>query len=56
MGKSKDYSLSTNCACFFLEEEIQLLNQVGFPQERCINYLTPNEAHEEIRVAWQNRK
>ncbi|KAL6446177.1 hypothetical protein ACFW04_001073 [Cataglyphis niger] len=37
------------------EEEIQLLSQVGFPQERCINYLTPNEAHEEIRVAWQNR-
>lgn len=38
-----------------LEEEIQLLDQVGFPQERCINYLTP-ETHEEIRVAWQNRK
>ncbi|XP_011254744.1 uncharacterized protein LOC105250386 isoform X1 [Camponotus floridanus] len=37
------------------EEEIQLLNQVGFPQERCINYLTPDETHEEIRVAWQNR-
>ncbi|XP_076752401.1 uncharacterized protein LOC143424299 isoform X1 [Xylocopa sonorina] len=36
------------------EEEIQLLGQVGFPQERCINYLTPDEAHEEIRAAWQN--
>ncbi|XP_017888147.1 uncharacterized protein LOC108629789 [Ceratina calcarata] len=37
------------------EEEIRLLGQVGFPQERCINYLTPDEAHEEIRAAWQNR-
>ncbi|XP_014486603.1 PREDICTED: uncharacterized protein LOC106750639 [Dinoponera quadriceps] len=37
------------------EEEIQLLSQVGFPQERCINYLTPDETHEEIRAAWQNR-
>lgn len=38
------------------EEEIRLLGQVGFPQERCINYLTPDEAHEEIRAAWQNRE
>ncbi|XP_011150662.1 uncharacterized protein LOC105189942 isoform X2 [Harpegnathos saltator] len=38
------------------EKEIQQLSRkVGFPQERCINYLTPDEAHEEIRVAWQNR-
>ncbi|KAF7395933.1 hypothetical protein HZH68_009983 [Vespula germanica] len=37
------------------DDEIQLLGQVGFPQERCINYLTPDEAHEEIRAAWQNR-
>ncbi|XP_011331133.2 uncharacterized protein LOC105275747 isoform X3 [Ooceraea biroi] len=37
------------------EEEIQLLSQIDFPQEKCINYLTPNEAHEETRVAWQNR-
>ncbi|XP_066587752.1 uncharacterized protein [Prorops nasuta] len=37
------------------EEEITLLNQVGFPQEKCINYLRPDEAHEEIRAAWQNR-
>ncbi|KAK0161777.1 hypothetical protein PV327_008192 [Microctonus hyperodae] len=37
------------------ESEIQLLGQVGFPQERCINYLSPDEAHEEIRVAWQSR-
>ncbi|KAL2736423.1 uncharacterized protein V1477_012932 [Vespula maculifrons] len=36
------------------DDEIQLLGQVGFPQERCINYLTPDEAHEEIRAAWQN--
>ncbi|XP_047358451.1 uncharacterized protein LOC124952500 isoform X4 [Vespa velutina] len=36
------------------DDEIRLLGQVGFPQERCINYLTPDEAHEEIRVAWQN--
>lgn len=38
------------------EEEIRLLGQVGFPQERCINYLTPDEAHEEIRTAWQSRE
>ena len=38
------------------EEEIRLLGQVDFPQERCINYLTPDEAHEEIRAAWQNRE
>nr|XP_012220123.1 PREDICTED: uncharacterized protein LOC105670935 [Linepithema humile] len=37
------------------EEEIQLLEQVGFPQEKCINYLTPDETHEEMRTAWQNR-
>ncbi|XP_043280080.1 uncharacterized protein [Venturia canescens] len=37
------------------DEEIRLLGQVGFPQERCINYLTPDEAHEEIRTAWQSR-
>ncbi|XP_018356379.1 PREDICTED: uncharacterized protein LOC108756807 isoform X1 [Trachymyrmex septentrionalis] len=37
------------------EEEIQLLNQVDFPQKRCVNYLTPNEAHVEARGAWQNR-
>ncbi|XP_053982109.1 uncharacterized protein LOC128887194 [Hylaeus anthracinus] len=37
------------------EEEIRLLGQVGFPQGRCINYLSPDEAHEEIRAAWQNR-
>ncbi|XP_011641659.1 uncharacterized protein LOC105430040 isoform X1 [Pogonomyrmex barbatus] len=36
------------------EEEIQLLSQVGFSQEKCVNYLTPNEA-QEMRVAWQNR-
>jgi len=40
----------------FLEEEIQLLSRVGFPQKRCVNHLTPSEAHEETRVAWQNRK
>lgn len=39
------------------DEEIDLLaTQLGFPQERCINYLTPDEAHEEMRAAWQNRK
>lgn len=38
------------------EEEIRLLGQVGFPQGRCINYLTPDEVHEEIRAAWQNRE
>ncbi|XP_043494843.1 uncharacterized protein LOC122519462 isoform X5 [Polistes fuscatus] len=38
------------------EDEIRLLGQVGFPQERCINYLTPDEAHEEIRAAWQNHR
>ncbi|XP_058796591.1 uncharacterized protein LOC131667272 isoform X1 [Phymastichus coffea] len=37
------------------DEEIELLGRVGFPQERCINYLTPDEAHEEMRAAWQNR-
>ncbi|XP_024938683.1 uncharacterized protein LOC107265580 isoform X3 [Cephus cinctus] len=37
------------------EDEIRLLAQIGFPQERCINYLTPDEAHEEIRATWQNR-
>ncbi|KYN10036.1 hypothetical protein ALC57_17831 [Trachymyrmex cornetzi] len=37
------------------EEEIQLLNQVDFPQKRCVNYLTPSEAHVEARGAWQNR-
>ncbi|XP_034180473.1 intraflagellar transport protein 140 homolog isoform X3 [Osmia lignaria lignaria] len=37
------------------EEEIRLLGQVRFPQQRCINYLTPDEEHEEIRAAWQNR-
>ncbi|XP_011503229.1 PREDICTED: uncharacterized protein LOC105366472 [Ceratosolen solmsi marchali] len=37
------------------DEEIQLLAQLGFPQEKCINYLTPDEAHEEMRAAWQNR-
>ncbi|XP_015516619.1 uncharacterized protein LOC124297343 [Neodiprion virginianus] len=37
------------------EEEIRLLGRVGFPQEKCINYLTPDEAHEEIRATWQNR-
>ncbi|XP_012271641.1 uncharacterized protein LOC105695009 [Orussus abietinus] len=37
------------------EEEIRLLGQLGFPQERCINYLSPDEAHEEMRAAWQNR-
>ncbi|XP_015109098.1 uncharacterized protein LOC107035943 [Diachasma alloeum] len=37
------------------DEDIRLLSQVGFPQERCINYLTPDEAHEEIRAAWQSR-
>ncbi|XP_076233950.1 uncharacterized protein LOC143178903 [Calliopsis andreniformis] len=37
------------------EEEIRLLDRVEFPQKRCINYLTPDEPHEEIRVAWQNR-
>ncbi|KAJ8664483.1 hypothetical protein QAD02_006145 [Eretmocerus hayati] len=37
------------------DEEIKLLAQLGFPQERCINYLYPDEAHEEIRAAWQNR-
>ncbi|XP_008202753.1 uncharacterized protein LOC100121806 isoform X2 [Nasonia vitripennis] len=38
------------------DEEIDLLaTQLGFPQERCINYLTPDEAHEEMRAAWQNR-
>ncbi|XP_024938684.1 uncharacterized protein LOC107265580 isoform X4 [Cephus cinctus] len=36
------------------EDEIRLLAQIGFPQERCINYLTPDEAHEEIRATWQN--
>lgn len=40
----------------FLEDEIRLLGQVGFPQEKCINYLTPDEAHEEIRATWQNRE
>ncbi|XP_014233898.1 uncharacterized protein LOC106657102 [Trichogramma pretiosum] len=35
--------------------EIELLGQVDFPQERCINYLKPDEAHEELRAAWQNR-
>lgn len=39
-----------------LDEEIRLLGQLGFPQERCINYLTPDEAHEEIRAAWQSRE
>jgi len=38
------------------EEEIQLLDQVDFPQKKCINHLKPDEAHEEIRAAWQNRK
>ncbi|KYM87325.1 60S ribosomal protein L4 [Atta colombica] len=37
------------------EEEIQLLNQVDFPQKKCVNYLTPSEAHVEARGAWQNR-
>uniref|UniRef100_A0ABD2VZL0 Uncharacterized protein n=1 Tax=Trichogramma kaykai TaxID=54128 RepID=A0ABD2VZL0_9HYME len=36
--------------------EIELLGQVDFPQERCINYLKPDEAHEELRAAWQNRE
>jgi len=55
MRKSKDY-ITYQQMLVLLEEEIQLLDQVGFPQERCINYLTPDETHEEIRVAWQNRK
>jgi len=39
------------------EEEIQLLDQVDFPQKKCINHLKPEEAHEDqIRAAWQNRK
>jgi hypothetical protein len=39
------------------EEEIQLLDQVDFPQKKCINHLKPDEAHEDqIRAAWQNRK
>ena len=37
------------------EEEIRLLGQVGFPQQRCINYLSPDETHE-IHVAWQTRE
>ncbi|KAH0944599.1 hypothetical protein HN011_005642 [Eciton burchellii] len=38
------------------EEEIQLLDQVDFPQKKCINHLKPDEAHEDqIRAAWQNR-
>ncbi|XP_020298681.1 uncharacterized protein LOC109862922 [Pseudomyrmex gracilis] len=37
------------------EEEINLLDQLGFPQRRCINHLTPDETHEDTRVAWQNR-
>ena len=47
---------SFSFASCVLEEEIRLLGQVGFPQGRCINYLTPDEAHEEIRAAWQNRE
>lgn len=41
---------------YFLDEEIRLLERIGFPQERCINYLNPDEAHEEMRAVWQNRK
>lgn len=41
---------------FVIEEEINLLDQLGFPQRRCINHLTPDETHEDTRVAWQNRK
>ncbi|KAL0107906.1 hypothetical protein PUN28_014878 [Cardiocondyla obscurior] len=37
------------------EEEMQLLSQMNFPQKRCVNYLTPNEVHEETRGDWQNR-
>ncbi|XP_043479542.1 uncharacterized protein LOC122509488 [Leptopilina heterotoma] len=37
------------------DEEIRLLERIGFPQERCINYLYPDEAHEEMRAVWQNR-
>ncbi|XP_014213014.1 uncharacterized protein LOC106642686 [Copidosoma floridanum] len=44
----------TMCASL-TDEEIKLLAQVGFPQERCINYLSPDEAHEGMRAAWQNR-
>lgn len=38
------------------DEDIQLLGQLSFPQERCIDYLTPDEAHEEIRSSWQSRE
>ncbi|XP_011871751.1 PREDICTED: uncharacterized protein LOC105564166 [Vollenhovia emeryi] len=37
------------------EEDLQLLSQVGFPQKRCVNHLSPSEAHEETRGVWQNR-
>lgn len=48
--------LMTMHIIFVIEEEINLLDQVGFPQRRCINHLTPDETHEDTRVAWQNRK
>ena len=37
------------------DEELESLAEIDFPQERCINYLSPDEAHEELRTAWQNR-
>ena len=56
--KNKNFNnfLKLLCMIFIPEDEIRLLERLGFPQEKCINYLNPDEAHEEMRAAWQNRK
>ncbi|XP_077266747.1 uncharacterized protein LOC143899882 [Temnothorax americanus] len=60
VAKSSSFLVPTHGGIWIMcvslsEEELQLLSQVGFPQKRCVNHLTPSEAHEETRGVWQNR-
>ncbi|XP_071568040.1 uncharacterized protein [Temnothorax nylanderi] len=60
VAKSSSFLVPTHGGIWIMcvslsEEELQLLSQVGFPQKRCANHLTPSEVHEETRGVWQNR-